>query len=128
MFGAEEGYQLCQFSGRDRLLEAWHLLAAVEDLMGNLFGVEGLANIGQGWPLLGSQAGWSMAVCAAFVAEEDGSCLLRILPGKRMRGNGEKEEWQEQSGGCVGAGKSLHKCRLLSVAGYGLSVAASGEI
>ena len=77
MLGAEKGHQLSYFVVGDRVAEAGHLLAAVFDLGGDLRGLHGFADVGEGWTLLGSLGGGSVAIGAAFIAEEVGSGLLR---------------------------------------------------
>ena len=81
MFSAQKRNQLRQFIGRNRRLERRHLLAAVLNLVRDLGSRELLANIGQRRAFLSAQSQRSVAIRAAFVAEQDCTRLLRILLG-----------------------------------------------
>ena len=85
MLGAQEENELPDFILRKGIVEGRHFLAAVLDLIGHLNRGHGLANAGQGGSLGGACGGGSMAVGAAFVAEEDGACQFRLLPGGGSR-------------------------------------------
>jgi hypothetical protein len=79
VLGAEKGYELGYFVMGERVAEAGHFLASVFDLGGDMRGLHGLADIGQGWTFLGALRRGSVAVGASFVAEEGGSGLFRSL-------------------------------------------------
>ena len=96
MLGAEKSYQLGNLIMGERLAEAGHFLATVFDLGGNLRGLHGLADVGQGRSFWGSLASCPVAISAALVTEKSGSGLFRSF-GVRC---------QERLGrGCDGDGK-----------------------
>ncbi len=98
MFGAEPGDQLGYFVFGERVLETGHLLAAVFDLIGDLRRFHSLADVGQRGTLLGSLCRGTVAIGAAFLAEENGSGSLRGFGGEcRIAGCG-KEKGGGQGG------------------------------
>ena len=71
MFSTQKRNQLGEFIGRNRSLERGHLLAAVLNLVRDLGSRELLANVGQRGAFLSALSQRSVAIRAAFVAEED---------------------------------------------------------
>ena len=92
VFCAEKGNELSQFVLGERVAEAGHLLPAILDLGGNLRGLQGLADVGQGRTLLGSLSAGAVAVGAAFVTKEVGSGLFRRFLSECVRGREGKNE------------------------------------
>lgn len=76
MFGAQKRNQLREFIRRNRCLERWHLLTAILNLVRDLGSRELLANVGQRRTFLSALRQRSVAVRAAFVAEEDRTRFL----------------------------------------------------
>jgi len=99
VFGTEKGDELGYFVVIERVAEAGHLLAAVFDLGGDLRRLHGLADVGERRSLLGSLAGGSVAVGAAFIAEEVGSGLLVGFGSKRTDGKSDQascdQNWKQ---------------------------------
>lgn len=99
MFGAQISDQLSNLSICERVAEGWHLLAAVEDLVGDFGRNPKLARwqIGEGRRLFSADAAGTMAIGTAFVAKKDcagfrfglGACTKG--PGRRC-GEGQLEE------------------------------------
>ena len=92
MLGTEKSYELGHFVMGERVAEAGHFLATVFDLGGDLRWLHSLANVGEGRTFLGALGCDSVAIGAAFVAEESGSGLFRSMRsgGVRLR-NGQRE-------------------------------------
>jgi len=89
VFGAEVGDKLGGFGVGDGFAEGRHLLAAVEDLIGDFGGGPELV-FGQGgedWAFLAADAGFSVAVGATLAAKEEGAGLLGgfVFCGEGMR-------------------------------------------
>ena len=100
VFGAEVGDQLSDLLIGEGVAEGRHLLAAVENLMGD-FGrgpVFVLAQAGEAGGLLGSLTAGSVTVSAALVAKEDRAGLLAgFVVGAEQgvgRGCGDEDEGQ----------------------------------
>ena len=73
MLSTQKRNKLGKFIGRNRSLESRHLLTAVLNLVRDLGSRELLANIGQRGAFLSALSQRSVAIRAAFVAEEDRS-------------------------------------------------------
>ena len=84
MFSTQKRNQLSDFIRRNRGLERGHLLAAILNLVRDLGSRELLANAGQRRTFLSALSQRSVAICAAFIAEEDRPGFLRILLGIGM--------------------------------------------
>ncbi len=91
------------------ITERGHFLAAIEDLAGDLFRGPGFVfgKAGKRGRLFGADASVTMAVGAAFVAKQDGTCLFFITPFYGGMGDGtwegsdESKEEEEKTGGLL---------------------------
>jgi hypothetical protein len=81
VFGSQESHKLRDLCVGNRVAEGRHLLAAIENLIGNFFGGPELvlAQGGQVGTLFGASAIVAVAVGAAFIAKEDGAGALGVL-------------------------------------------------
>jgi len=78
MFGAQVSHQLSDLSIGERIGERRHLLAAVANLIGDIFRGPELvgANTAEIGTLLSARAPGSMAVCATLVSKQDCAGLI----------------------------------------------------
>jgi len=90
VFGPQIGNQVCYFISGEGILKGGHLLAAVFNLLCDLRGFPSFTDVEERGTLGSSLAVCSMAIGAAFVTKEIGSCDFRRLGSGTVSGKNQE--------------------------------------
>jgi len=114
-FGTEIGDELGDLRVGEGVAEGRHFLAAVEDLGGDFCGGPGFvcADAGERWGFFATNAVGTVAVGAAFVAEEDGAGFFVGLVAGGVGGEGGGQDADGYEGGKKGLDGLDHEVHFL---------------